>query len=165
MSGAGSRAPSLECEALTGDIVYDIIDIVYNITPAPLVRMVRERAQLTQRELAERAHTTQAVVARIESGKSNPSVEMFNRLLEAAGYEATVNIEERRARDPVVEAYKPGVDQTLLIGQLRKTPQQRIENLISAERTATEFRRAGREARLRIAEAEAKYNAHRKKDR
>jgi transcriptional regulator with XRE-family HTH domain len=136
---------------------------VYDISAAPIVRFVREHAGLSQRALAERAETTQAVVARIESGDTNPSVESLRRLVEAAGYELRLTVVERRTSDPVVDAYKPGVDQTLLIEQLRKTPQQRIESLISAERTTAAFRQAGREARLRIAEAESKYNAHRKR--
>jgi transcriptional regulator with XRE-family HTH domain len=135
---------------------------VYDISVAPIIRRVREAAALTQRELAERAGTTQAVVSRIESGHASPSVEMIQRLAHAAGYELRLECAPRRVVDPVVEAYKPGVDQTLLIEQLHKTPQQRINDLISAARTATEFRRAGQEARLRVAEAEANYNAHRK---
>lgn len=134
---------------------------MYDISAAPIVRRIREASKLTQRELAERAGTTQAVVSRIESGDASPSVEMIQRLAHAAGYELRLEFVPRRVVDPVVEAYKPGVDQTLLIEQLRKTPQQRLNDLISAARTATEFRRAGREARLRVAEAEAKYNAHR----
>ena len=113
--------------------------------------MVRQHAQLSQRELAERAHTTQAVVARIESGKSNPSVEMFRRLLEAAGYEAKVNISERLSRDPVVEAYKPGVDQTLLISNLRKTPRERFDALLAARRFILKVRRVGQESRRKVA--------------
>lgn len=119
--------------------------------------MVRERAQLSQRKLAERAHTTQAVVARIESGKSNPSVEMFRRLLEAAGYEAKIEIEERRVRDPVVEAYKPGVDKTLLIEQLKKTPRQRFEDLLAARRFVLKVRRVGQESRRKVAEQRLTY--------
>jgi transcriptional regulator with XRE-family HTH domain len=134
---------------------------MYDISAPPIVRYVRERSGLTQRALAKKAETTQAVVARIESGDANPSVEMLRRLVHAAGLQLRLEVVEPRVSDPVVDAYKPGVDQTLLIGQLRKTPQQRINDLISAARTATEFRRAGREARLRVAEAEAKYNAHR----
>lgn len=127
------------------------------MTPAPLVRMVRERAQLSQRELATRAHTTQAVVARIESGASNPSVGMFRRLLEAAGYEPKINLIERTTEDPVVEAYKPGVDQTLLIEQLRKTPRERIQDLLAAQRSAEHVHAVGVEHRRKVAEAKSGY--------
>lgn len=119
---------------------------MYDITPAPLVRAVRERAHLTQRELAERAGTTQAVVGRIESGASNPSVETLRRLVEAAGYELRVNVVEPLAPDPVIDAYKPGVDKTLLIENLRKTPEQRVQTLVAMAHLAAETRRAMRVA-------------------
>ncbi|MEA3245466.1 MAG: helix-turn-helix transcriptional regulator [Gemmatimonadota bacterium] len=135
---------------------------MYDVTAASIVRQVREGAQLSQRALAERANTTQAVVARIESGQSEPSLETLKRLAAAGGLDLACDLVPARASDPVVDAYKPGVDKTLLISNLRKSPQERLDDLIRAERTAAEFRRAGREARLRIAEAEAKYDAYRK---
>jgi predicted transcriptional regulator len=135
---------------------------VYDITAAAIVRRVREEAQLSQRELAARANTSQAVVARIESGASDPAFSTVARLADAAGSRLEVTIAPKMESDPVVEAYKPGVDKTLLIENLRKTPQERIDQLIAAERTAAEFRRAGQEARRRVAEAEAKYDAYRK---
>jgi ribosome-binding protein aMBF1 (putative translation factor) len=54
---------------------------------ARLVRTVRERAGLTQRELAKRAQTTQAVIARLELGtdRRTPSIALIARLLHAAG--------------------------------------------------------------------------------
>ena len=136
---------------------------MYDITAASVVRRVREEAQLSQRALAERAHTTQAVVARIEAGQAEPSLETLKRLASAGGFELGVSLAPERVSDPVVDAYKPGVDRTLLIENLRMTPQERMEQLISAERTISEFRRAGREARLRIAEADSKYDAHKKR--
>lgn len=144
---------------IDADILYSIFDIVYDISPAPIVRAVRERAQLTQRELADRAGTTQAVIARIELGASNPSTEMLKRLVEAAGYGLQVTIVEPRASDPVVEAYKPGVDKTLLIDGLRKTPRERFERLLAARRFILEVRRVGAEARRKVAESTADYQS------
>ncbi len=53
---------------------------------ARIVRMAREHAGLSQRELAKRAHTTQAVVARLELGTDSrmPSLILIARLLKAA---------------------------------------------------------------------------------
>jgi len=53
---------------------------------ASLVRMARERAGLSQRELAQKAQTTQAVVARLELGTDSrmPSLTLISRLLNAA---------------------------------------------------------------------------------
>lgn len=53
---------------------------------ARLIRMARERAGLSQREIAKRAKTTQAVVARLELGTDSrmPSLMLISRLLKAA---------------------------------------------------------------------------------
>jgi len=47
--------------------------------------------------------------------------------------------------DPVIEAYKPGIDRTLIRHNLRLTVQQRIDQMIDHLRALEEFRRAGRE--------------------
>lgn len=54
--------------------------------PAYLLCESRHRAGLTQRELAERAGTAQSVIARIETGKTDPSTATLNHLIEAAGF-------------------------------------------------------------------------------
>lgn len=115
---------------------------MYDISAAPIVRAVREGAGLSQRALAERAHTTQAVVARIETGRSAPSVDTLRRLVTAAGYEMQLNVVRQPAPDPVIEAYKRDVDRTLLIENLRKTPEQRMQTLVAMARLSTEMRRA-----------------------
>jgi len=56
------------------------------IDAAGLVRSARSRAGLSQRALAERAGTTQSVVARIEAGQTRPTVHTLNRLVAAAGH-------------------------------------------------------------------------------
>src|SRR5688500_17228862 len=51
-----------------------------------LLRAARERAGLTQRQLARKARTAQSVVARIELGETSPSWSTLVRLLKAAGF-------------------------------------------------------------------------------
>jgi hypothetical protein len=51
-------------------------------------------------------------------------------------------------RDPVIEAYKRDVDRTLLRENLKLTPAQRLEKLVSFSSFAAELRRAGQRARL-----------------
>jgi hypothetical protein len=51
--------------------------------------------------------------------------------------------------DPVVEAYKKDVDRTLLRENLRRTPEERLDNLAALQAFAAEVRRAGQEARNR----------------
>jgi transcriptional regulator with XRE-family HTH domain len=45
----------------------------------------RAHAGLTQEQLAERMHTTQAVIARLESGRVKPSTRTLERLATATG--------------------------------------------------------------------------------
>ncbi|HXJ22613.1 MAG TPA: hypothetical protein VMT03_20515 [Polyangia bacterium] len=45
--------------------------------------------------------------------------------------------------DPVIEAYKKDVDRTLLRQNLRRTPQERMENFLRMYHLANEMRRAG----------------------
>ena len=45
--------------------------------------------------------------------------------------------------DPVIEAYKRGVDRTLLREQLRRTVDERVQRMIAALRLAAELRAAG----------------------
>lgn len=49
--------------------------------------------------------------------------------------------------DPVIEAYKAGIDRTLLRENLKLTVEQRFERLIALQRFAEELRRAGAETR------------------
>jgi hypothetical protein len=50
-------------------------------------------------------------------------------------------------RDKVIEAYKRGIDRTLLLENLRLTPDERVRRLQQLQRLAAEARRAGRRAR------------------
>jgi len=61
-------------------------------TAATLLRTARQRAGLSQRRLAERAGTSQSVIARIELGETSPSWETLERLLAAAGFELQVSL-------------------------------------------------------------------------
>jgi hypothetical protein len=54
----------------------------------------------------------------------------------------------KRYHDPVVEAYKPGVDRTLLRENLKLTPAQRLEKLVNFSTFAATLRQAGQRARF-----------------
>ncbi len=60
---------------------------------ATLLLEARTRAGLSQRELAERARTSQSVVARIERGQTSPSWVTLAQLLIAAGFELVAELE------------------------------------------------------------------------
>jgi len=51
--------------------------------------------------------------------------------------------------DPVIEAYKAGVDRSLLRERLKRTPAQRVEDLVALLGFAEELAAAGRRARQR----------------
>jgi transcriptional regulator with XRE-family HTH domain len=64
------------------------------------LRSARERAGLTQDELAARAGTSQATVSAYEGGSKQPSVATFSRLLAAAGSRLVVEAAAAPVREP-----------------------------------------------------------------
>lgn len=66
---------------------------------AVMVKRARATAGLTQAQLAARAGTTQAVIARIEGGKSfTPSLDLLDRIARALGGRLSVHFEGVRTR-------------------------------------------------------------------
>lgn len=53
----------------------------------------RTRSKLTQAEIAERMGTTQAVVARLESGRTRPSTRTLERFAKATGTKLRITFE------------------------------------------------------------------------
>ncbi|MBC8748536.1 MULTISPECIES: helix-turn-helix domain-containing protein [Paraburkholderia] len=53
----------------------------------------RVRAGLTQEQLAEKMHTTQSTIARMESGRTLPSMRTLSRYADATGSRAVVRLE------------------------------------------------------------------------
>jgi purine-binding chemotaxis protein CheW len=60
---------------------------------ADLLAEARRRCGLSQRELARRARTSQAMVARVEQGRQSPSIATLKRLVEASGLYLNVSLE------------------------------------------------------------------------
>jgi hypothetical protein len=54
---------------------------------------------------------------------------------------------DRLPPDAVVEAYKVGLDRTLLRPSLARSPTEQVQNLMALQRLADEARRAGRSRR------------------
>jgi ribosome-binding protein aMBF1 (putative translation factor) len=65
---------------------------------ASAVMDVRNRAGLTQAQLARKMGTTQPVVARLESGRTRPSMRTLDRLAEATGSRLRISFEPRDAK-------------------------------------------------------------------
>src|SRR5438093_6871231 len=101
-----------------------------------LLREVRLRHGLGQRELAARAHTTQPAVSRIERDAVSPSLTTLNRLLEAMG-------ETLAARSISLDSPPPGGG-NVSIRELRHdyerlTAEERLEQAIELSEFATEL--------------------------
>jgi len=67
---------------------------------ADLLRYARRSAGLTQAELARRAGTSQAMVARYETGVASPTVRTLQRLLRAAGRELELSSVSAQTGNP-----------------------------------------------------------------
>jgi transcriptional regulator with XRE-family HTH domain len=94
-----------------------------------LVKEMRRHAQLTQRELAERAGTSQSAIAKLEQGESNPTIDTLERWAGAAGFAVQFTLVPLPMVDPVVERYKRDVDRSLLRENLRKSVHERLRSL------------------------------------
>ncbi|HUW77920.1 MAG TPA: helix-turn-helix domain-containing protein [Candidatus Nanopelagicaceae bacterium] len=62
-----------------------------------LIAITRQKAGLTQSQLASRAGTSQAAVARYEAGRVSPSFSTLKRLVRAAGADLVVEVVEAPA--------------------------------------------------------------------
>jgi transcriptional regulator with XRE-family HTH domain len=97
-----------------------------------LVREARRRAGLSQRELAERAGTTQSAIARLETGRSTPSFDTVLRLVRLCGLDLDVMLVERDESD---WAQAQGLRNT--------SAAERLRRLERVARQMRELRRAG----------------------
>jgi transcriptional regulator with XRE-family HTH domain len=102
-----------------------------------MLREARQRAKLTQRELAAKSGIPQETIARIERGRADPRVNTLDRLL--AGCEFGLEVMPRLGI---------GIDRTQIYELLKLTPSQRLQLGIADDRHFVELRRSIR----RIAE-------------
>jgi transcriptional regulator with XRE-family HTH domain len=102
-----------------------------------LVRELRHRRAVTQRQLAARMGTTQSAIAALERPGSNPTTQTVADALDALGYELRLT----------AVAKPPAVDESLIRQQLALTPAQRLEQLEAMAAGARELATAGARAR------------------
>ncbi|MEV4618215.1 helix-turn-helix transcriptional regulator [Asanoa sp. NPDC049573] len=69
-----------------------------------LVRAARRRADFSQRQLATKAGVSHGTVAKVESGESNPSLAMMERLLGACGFRVVVIDPHNRRLWPMIDS-------------------------------------------------------------
>lgn len=67
-----------------------------------LVKEIRARAGLTQRELAQRAGKAQSEVARIERGRQDPSLTTLQRFARAGGFDLRIQLTPHDEHDDVL---------------------------------------------------------------
>ncbi len=76
-----------------------LADVRARATTAVMVKRARTASSLTQAQLAARAGTTQAVIARIEGGKAfTASLDLLDRIARALGGQLSVEFEGVRTR-------------------------------------------------------------------
>lgn len=100
--------------------MFDIKDI------HALLSYARAKAGLTQHALADRLGTSQSTIARLERGEGNPTLETISRFLTATGVTLRCDLTPIPTSDPTVDAYKSGVDRTLLRANLQRSVEERL---------------------------------------
>ena len=112
--------------------------MLWTVTPGALIRTIRKRHQLTQRELAARAGTTQSAISRIESDRVSPTFDTLHELAFLMGEEL----------DFATKPVDWGHDLDMLRENLDLSQADRINRGIAFSRFALESRgsalRAGR---------------------
>jgi transcriptional regulator with XRE-family HTH domain len=104
-----------------------------DLQPGRLLRQARERAGLSQRELARRAGTAQSVVARIEGGQASPAADTLEHLLRVAGFRLRMELEARREPPSHMLADVPRI--------LSLSPEERLREVANASRFLAAARR------------------------
>jgi transcriptional regulator with XRE-family HTH domain len=98
-----------------------------------LLKDARRQAGLTQTELARRLGVSQAAVAKLERPGANPAIATLEDALRETGQRLVL------ATEPV----RPGIDETLVVEQLKLSPEQRLAQLESMYEWGRELTLAG----------------------
>jgi transcriptional regulator with XRE-family HTH domain len=112
------------------------------MTPSGLIRQLRTRHGLSQRELAYRAGTSQSAIARIESGDEDITWKRLTAILAAMGDRPALDSKRLASR----EAPDLELDRAM-------SPEARLENGIRFNRFGSEMALAGARARAKHARA------------
>jgi ribosome-binding protein aMBF1 (putative translation factor) len=75
---------------------YDALEEEFTL--ATTVTKARQRAGLSQAELAQRMKTTQSTIARLESGRGLPSTRTLDRFAKATGHRLRIDFEPVKGR-------------------------------------------------------------------
>ena len=75
---------------------YDALEEEFALILA--VAKARQRAGLSQAQLAKRMKTTQSTIARLESGRGRPSTRTLSRFAKATGHRLTISFEPLKGK-------------------------------------------------------------------
>jgi ribosome-binding protein aMBF1 (putative translation factor) len=75
---------------------YDQLEEEFALAAA--IAEARGKAGLTQEEVAQRMHTTQSNIARLEAGRTTPSTRTLEKFAEAVGTRLKITFEPIRVR-------------------------------------------------------------------
>lgn len=118
-------------------------DTVYGIiTPSELIRELRTRHGLSQRELAHRAGTSQSAIARLEGGDEDITWRRLTVILAAMGDKPVLDSKRVASREV------PDLDLDRAM-----SPETRLANGIRFNRFGSEMALAGAKARAKHARA------------
>jgi transcriptional regulator with XRE-family HTH domain len=100
---------------------------------AGLIRLARDKAGLTQSELANRAGISQQAVSAYETGRKEPTVATLQRLIGAAGLEMRIHLERvgdhDRSVDRVLESLSSTARAELEADQRRRVERARLDRI------------------------------------
>jgi transcriptional regulator with XRE-family HTH domain len=97
---------------------------------AEVIRSARQKAGLSQTELAARLGSKQSVVSRWETGADEPRLSTLERVLRACGFSIALVVEPEEF-----------VDRSQIRQQLAQTPDQRLESVVNLSRLLASARR------------------------
>ena len=93
------------------------------MTAVSLLKEARRRAGLTQTELATRAAKAPSAISRWERGDTQPSLQMLEDLIRAAGFELVLSL------SPIDDH-----DLVLIRRSLMRNPAERLDEMVAAVR-------------------------------
>jgi transcriptional regulator with XRE-family HTH domain len=88
-----------------------------------LIRLARMQKGLTQREVAERAGTSQSAIAAYERGHKSPNFDTLVRIIRAIGLELKIRLTEPDGVDDWLRAYESNLPSDV-VARMRETDRE-----------------------------------------
>lgn len=101
---------------------------------ADLIKLARHDSGLSQRDLAERAGTSQSAIAAYESAKRSPTLDTLARIVRAAGRDLRIQVVAYDDHDDVMAAYEASLPEETRAALERE--RARLRRLARRERAA-----------------------------